>query len=209
MNFFTEKVEQKNTMANQDEAVQEELTEPGTPQDHQGEAHLYEPVDEQPETSVCVIGTKGQGHCENRGINEDQEGYLLPINRQRVTYISVIGTEGQGHYENRENEGKEGYIPMNREVNDQDGYVLPMNRKPETFMGALEPESQGHYENLGVNEDQEGYVPMNREVMTLKQGGATNDNIQDYENSSFDKNEKKNDYKDLQITRYEHPYADI
>ena len=202
-------MERKNTIGNQDEAAQEELTEPGTPQDHQRETHLYEPVDEQPETSVCVIRTNGQGHNENRWINEDQEGYLLPINRQRVTYISVIGTEGQGHYENRENKDQDGYVPINREVNDQNGYVLPMNRQTEICICVIEPESQGHYENRGVNEDQDGYVPMNREVMTLTQGGATYDNIQDYENSPFNKNEKKNDYEGLQITREEHPYADI
>ena len=191
-------------MGNQDEAAQEELTEPGTTQNHQRETHLYEEVDGQPETSVCVIETKGQGHNETE-FNEDQEGYLLPINRQRVTYISVIGTEGQGHYENRENEDQKGYVPMNREVNDQDGYLLPMNRQPETFMGVIEPESQGHYENRGVNEDQDGYVPMNREVMTLTQGGATYDNIQDYENSEFVNNEKKHVYEGLQITR-DKPY---
>ena len=189
---FTEKLKQKQTMANQDETTLEGLTERGTPQDNQGETHLYEPVDEQPETSVCVIGTNGQGHNENRGINEDQEGYLLPINRQRVTYISVIENEGQGHYENRENE-------------DQDGYLLPMDRKPEIAICGTETEGQGHYENQGVNKDQDGYVPMNREVMTLTQGGATNDNIQ----SPFFKNDKKNDYEGLQITRDEHPYADI
>ena len=206
---FTEKLKQKKTMANQDETTLEGLTERGTPQDNQGETHLYEPVDEQPETSVCVIGTNGQGHNENRGINEDQEGYLLPINRQRVTYISVTETEGQGHYENRENEEQDGYVPMNREVNDQDGYVLPMNRNPETSMCGTETEGQGHYENRGVNEDQEGYVPMNREVMTLTQGGATYDNIQNYENRAFNKNDQKNVYEGLQITRDEHPYADI
>ena len=240
---FTEKLKQTKMMANQDETIQERLTERETPQDHQGETHLYEPVDEQPETSVCVIGTNGQGHNENGEVNEDQEGYLLPINRQHVTYISVIENEGQGHYENRENEDqdgyllpmdrkpeisicgtetegqghyengeneeKEGYVPMKREVNDQDGYVLPMNRKPEICMGVIEPESQGHYENRGVNKDQDGYEPMNREVMTLTQSGATNDNIHNYENSPFYKNDKKNDYEGLQITRDEHPYADI
>ena len=126
-----------------------------------------------------------------------------------MTYISVIGTEGQGHYENQGvNEDQDGYVPMNRVVNDQDGYVLPMNRKPVTFMGVIGPESQGHYENREFNEEKEGYVPMNREVMTLKQGGATYDTIQDYENSAFVNNEKKNVYEGLQITRDEHPYAD-
>ena len=162
MLVFTEKLEKRRTIVNQDEIIQDGLLEPETHQGHEEATVLYEPVDKQPETSVCVIETKGQGHNENRGINEDQEGYLLPINIQRVTYISVIGTEGQGHYENRED-----------------------------------------------NEDQEGYVPMNREVITLTQGGATYDNIQDYENSPFNKNEKKNVYEGLQITRNEHPYADI
>ena len=102
-------------MVNQDEAAQEELTEPGTPQDHQRETHLYEEVDEQPETSVCVIGTEGQGHYENRGVNEDQDGYVpmnrefneqdggyvLPMNRQPEICMGVIEPESQGHYENR------------------------------------------------------------------------------------------------------------
>ena len=37
--------------------------------------------------------------------------------------------------------------------------------------------------------------------MTLTQGGATNDNIQNYENSPFNKNDQNNDYEGLQITR--------
>ena len=92
---------------------------------------------------------------------------------------------------------------------DQEGYVLPMNYQPATSSCDTETEGQGYYENRGVNEDQEGYVPMNREVMTLTQGGAMYDNIPDYENSPFNKNDKKNDNEGLQITRDEHPYADI
>ena len=204
---FTEKLKQKKMLANQDKTIQEGLIAPGTPQDHQGETHLYERVDGQPETSVCVIGTKGQGQNEN----EDQDGYLLPTNRQRETYISVIGTEGQDHYENRENEEKEGYVPMNREVNEQDGYVLPtcMNRNPETSICVIGTKGQGHYENRVGIENQDGSVPKKREVMTLTQGGATYDNIQNYENRAFIKSDQKNVYEGLQITRDEHPYADL
>ena len=127
MLVFTEKLERKKRMVNQDETVQEGLMEPETKVDHQGATVLNEPVNGQPETSICVQGT-----------------------------------EGQGHYENRE-----------------------------------------------INGDQEGYVPMNREVMTLTQGGATYDNIQNYENRAFIKNDEKNDYEGLQITRDEHPYPDL
>ena len=34
-------------------------------------------------------------------------------------------------------------------------------------------------------------------------------NIQQYENSAFDKNDKKNVYDDLKITEDDHPYADM
>ena len=127
MLVFTEKLERKKRMVNQDETVQEGLMEPETQVDHQGATVLNEPVNGQPETSICVQGTEGQGHYENREINGDQEGYVL----------------------------------------------------------------------------------MNREVMTLTQGGATYDNIQNYENRAFIKNDEKNDYEGLQITRDEHLYADL
>ena len=60
------------------------------------------------------------------------------------------------------------------------GLYEPVNGQPETPISVIGTKGQGQY-----------------------------DNIQHYENSSSDKNEKKNVYEDLHMTVDDHPYADM
>ena len=62
---FQKILEIENSTVIKYENIQSRSTNPGSHCDHQGATGLYEPVNGQPETPICVIETKGQGQYDN------------------------------------------------------------------------------------------------------------------------------------------------
>ena len=63
--FFQKISEIENSTVIKYENVQNTSTQPGSHNVHQRPTGLYEPVNGQPETPICVIETKGQGQYDN------------------------------------------------------------------------------------------------------------------------------------------------
>ena len=72
---------------------------------------------------------------------------------------------------------------------------------------------QSRSTNPGSHCDHQGatglYEPVDGQPETPISVTGQYDNIKHYENSAFDKNDKKNVYEDLQMTTDDHPYADM
>ena len=64
-NIFQKISEIENSTVIKYENVQNTSTQTGSQNDHQRPTGLYESVNGQPETPICVIETKGQGQYDN------------------------------------------------------------------------------------------------------------------------------------------------
>ena len=66
LNIFLQKISEiENSTVVMYENVQNTCTKPDSHMEHQGATGLYEPVNGQPETPICVMGTRVQGQYDN------------------------------------------------------------------------------------------------------------------------------------------------
>ena len=89
----------ENSTAVKYENVKNRSTKPGLHNDHQRATGLYEQVNEQPETPICVIETKGQGQYDN---NKHYENSAFDKTEKKNVYDGLKISEDDHPYADME-----------------------------------------------------------------------------------------------------------